>query len=468
MVAGAIDWKVGNGDCIGGYFQDHYDVDHYNVNVLMNIHVSIRKGMAEINWPKKNLILEDGFSCNLYDYKCFNIDYGYTFWGIINTTTACYDNKLIILYNGKANETIDSSSIVRIFVMHEDLNFFVKVGEKLRICNYKMYSTQLSNIYIFYDSPEINFKSDNIFLQSDDTHISKKNYILSNTIDMKSGLPIRKVHEVLNQFIHDENYLNCIQNLEETKIKLEQIRANPDKFGELIHGKFGYRSVIEGDNIFVVECDPVLVTLRKTKKQCFKEIPVTHEGKDKFLLPSSRFIVENGTLTHCPSKILRYYNIGNKIIQLNSDGDWVILNGTGILSEFPMREIITIGKIETNEPTASIYGILKEKEFFDDLITPIKIQATKENFLYVLTTNQKNESFPSDINLENFIPAKYKEKLETIQKLLDFDFSSQMVFWGILAVLAIYNAPRLWRKLNDIICCKTKKSDHIETIYRSS
>lgn len=72
----------------------------------------------------------------------------------------------------------------------------------------------------------------------------------------------------------------------------------PEEFAWTYTQQPGVTAVLRGEVVYMVQCAPVSVTYRNTAK-CYQEIPVTHNGSNRFLKPRSRILTSYGTEIDC-------------------------------------------------------------------------------------------------------------------------------------------------------------------------
>ena len=89
-------------------------------------------------------------------------------------------------------------------------------------------------------------------------------------------------------------YQKCISDSKIIAATLSVAQLDPNSLGLSIFNKPGIFTKIAGEEAYMLKCRPHEVKIRSTKK-CYNEIPIIHEGKNKFLQPRSRIIIDSGT-----------------------------------------------------------------------------------------------------------------------------------------------------------------------------
>ncbi|CAG4938062.1 unnamed protein product [Parnassius apollo] len=88
------------GSCEGGYFSD--GVNAWDKALVEgSISISIVDYYATLRFDKKEVRLQNGFSCGMDTSKCIDPDNGYTFWDVF-TDDECDSRSFHVLYRGQA------------------------------------------------------------------------------------------------------------------------------------------------------------------------------------------------------------------------------------------------------------------------------------------------------------------------------------------------------------------------------
>ena len=97
-------------------------------------------------------------------------------------------------------------------------------------------------------------------------------------------------------------------NLERLLGALGQIKSDPEGFAYQVMNDRGYTAITAGEVAHIIKCHPITCKLRHLNA-CYHELPVTCVGKEGFLKPSSRILVDLATPIDCNRFLPPYFDI---------------------------------------------------------------------------------------------------------------------------------------------------------------
>jgi hypothetical protein len=241
------------------------------------------------------VITSTGLSCKYEDRYCVDAQEGFVTWET-RESDVCGRDSYIVLYRGLSTKVVIKSAQSQedVYTMYsvKDGKFLATLVQRQMktICGIKIYTTDHPKLLVheirggspYFRQNSISAKNMDIFLyvNAKFTHIE--------------GHMRRELTNMYETIIKEQ----CETRREVLKTQLALATIDPIEFAYVYMKKPGYTGIVMGEQIHLIKCNPVYVSIRKTQ-ECFNELPVNYTNKEMFMSPRSHIIQRTGTPIAC-------------------------------------------------------------------------------------------------------------------------------------------------------------------------
>jgi hypothetical protein len=115
---------------------------------------------------------------------------------------------------------------------------------------------------------------------------------------------------------YDLIHKKCLIETEVIRQKLSLATISLSEFSYLQGEGPGYTSILAGEVIYLIKCQPVVVALRRTDR-CYQEVAITYSNRSMFMTPKNRILQNYGTEISCSTILPNLYLLDNQWYSLN-------------------------------------------------------------------------------------------------------------------------------------------------------
>ena len=311
-VKGSLDTSM---SCQGEKFNDGKD-EYTAVVVKDYIRTYHKKYWGTVELESQTLKLFEGYKAMYKEGYLFTKELGTIVWDA--PTITCFE-QFTPLYNGQGTilSSKDLPSMVYINEPKLGGQVFVELVKSDLICKQTgAYSTGVDGIYVQIVSNGIP-----AFFPKEKEKLDPLNMAITRFIQTKTGFVFRKLQMDLYDHYTSWYVTNCYIENELWKTKMQQLMLHPDTLGiNPLSKKKGVVAKKRGDVLYLMECDPVLVSLG-VPKFCTHELPVRYNGTNYFLMPNSHILTKRANRVICSALTPVLHCV---------DGIWYINDGKSI------------------------------------------------------------------------------------------------------------------------------------------
>lgn len=106
-------------------------------------------------------------------------------------------------------------------------------------------------------------------------------------------------------------FSECVMNAKTISNLVSLALIDPDGLGFITLGQKGFYGRVTGEVIRLIQCKPVIVSLRESENKCYNEIPVNYNDKKMFVSPTSRILLNDATEISCIDSLQPLFLIDN-------------------------------------------------------------------------------------------------------------------------------------------------------------
>lgn len=287
----------------------HDDFGSWNdVIVTATVKISIEDYEAPVHLGAGKVYLPSGVRCELGKEFCVDRDGAVLYWEAIKRGE-CAEQGYTVLFEGILNKTIekDAEDSPLYSIDTPDRVFAFTHRGTYDVCLHKFIRTEHPKLFIveLRESETLKFS----------TKVISENLDIMSYVNSKFIYVEQRLRQQFNTLYRDVIEKRC--NLERKILAntLSIAVQDPAEFAYRLKGRPGYIGIIAGEVIYVAKCHAVIVKPREPK-DCYNEMPVSLNGKPKFLTPRTRIITDIGVKVVCDPKLPSIYNINGKYVKL--------------------------------------------------------------------------------------------------------------------------------------------------------
>lgn len=150
------------------------------------------------------------------------------------------------------------------------------------ICNVELWQTEHPKLLISYLSISTISNMNN-------QPISESNVNLLSYINSKFMYIEQAYKRAIDKLYYNTIKRRCELNREVLKNRLLTAPLSPNTVGWIIKQRRGYAGRILGEVLYLIECKPKVVSVRRTDK-CYQELPISINNQSKFMAPVTHII----------------------------------------------------------------------------------------------------------------------------------------------------------------------------------
>lgn len=406
-IAGAADEK---GYCDGVLYSDPFG--HYTrVVVQGTIKITLMDYLASVNLDENKLHLRQGYHCSFNQGYCNDMEGGYTFWERF-PKDACNFDRYSVLYEGHAHRGLVASfnnnrteSEVIYTVETDENTFAVKQEKIITRCGFQLIQTEHPKLFILEGAKGSFFTSARM--------VSPKEMDVFIYVNSKFVYVEKHIRRQLKDLFRDIMKHRCELEQKVLRNSLSIASMSPDNFAYDFTQQPGHTSVLAGEVIYIIKCQPIVLKVRKVD-DCYIELPVHKGEEDYFITARTHILKKVGTQIACSPILPVMYEVDDvcykflpsiteakspQTLQPHDDLSW---------DPRPIGKIAD-GGIYTSEELKQLQNQI---QFPSDRPAILNIVARK---IFGLHTNMH------DVNLEGLLDPEAIEKMAT---------SAWQKFWG--------------------------------------
>lgn len=315
-----------DGNCDNGQYSDPYG-SWEKVVVEGTVKVLIREMTAVYNPDTGKLVFPNGLSCVYKDGHCEDTTLGELYWEHKLDVSECTVSPVNVLYQGYANistSLVQGSSDTIATVEDQEVLFSLRLGKSASMCGLDIVTTEHPRLLIarptsggFYFR-KLHRKTETMDLF---TYINSKFVYVERNVRMNMERLYKAVAEHA-----------CLIEKMTLQTQLSIALKDPNEFAFLYMGGPGYAGVVLGEAIYILQCQAVEATIRRTQ-ECYKELPVIVHNTSYFMTPKHHLLQKLGTEIACNGLMPPLYSI---------DHTWYTVSRTMIPAVPP--NVLTPGK----------------------------------------------------------------------------------------------------------------------------
>ena len=245
------------------------------VVILDQVRISVRKIHLRFSTVRGTVVKEDHLSlpCPGYDHSC-TISSATYIWG-----------------------TLDATKYKRVQVIQASI--FQDQGQQVLISQQARIRLVLGNAVQEHGHDYFRTKYPQIYVtKGEATYLDEFSYellSLTSWIEARDDFITWSMEDRMKTMLEDLEQSDCTQAQAQAQAQVTMAAHSEVGYLELENNTFG---VMLGEVMYSFKCQQVQVTPRVTT-ECFKELPVHLGGKEKYLTPLTRILVDQGTRVPC-------------------------------------------------------------------------------------------------------------------------------------------------------------------------
>lgn len=258
--------------------------------------------------------------CQFGKGSCLDLWTGQNFWDQISLV-GCDSKTHLVLYEGTADVSQESNgdSYRTYFVSTPKWAFALRTTREYMDCSSETFLTEHPKLLIVRKGSrpfQLPYTSLDISQLDFMSYVNSKFVFMARVQTEDASLMYKKLE-----------FRRCLVEQKLLSSQMAIAKHHPIEFAYLHMGMPGYTGVVAGEVIYVVQCDPVEVSVRRTS-QCFNELPVTYNNKSMFMTPRSHLLMSVGTELICNELAKPMFQIENS---------WVTLSPQPQIANNPIR-----------------------------------------------------------------------------------------------------------------------------------
>ena len=392
-----------------------------NIIMTTTLTISIQDYTTTIDTTTNEITFDDGSTC-IGRNECFSITKGRSIWNY-NTNANCLKNRQDILYQGPATITTTSKTnskaltigdVISVESRNDRMMSFEITGVG-HLCYQQIFRTDTARISIITKNPTFGFyfeKTENILPANIDlpVYINAKFYYMARNFNSQ----LKKIHE-------DTKYASCMASRDNIKNKLHIARNREITYYNIMTDEQGYMTILAGDSFLIIQCVPVIVSLRETNS-CHKNLPITYKNESLFLEPIGKTITSVAAEIPCSK-------LASSVFQINKK-TWISAGRYFDETEKPMslKPNVYIQNLEFKPIqryfTSGIYSRKQLESFSEYISHPMRVKTANE---YITHTIVKTHSPKEDFKITKLLS---KDELNKIKNSFLDEVDKKILRWG--------------------------------------
>lgn len=406
---------LGDG-CGGAIFTSHRGDTYENVAVHAHVKINIDKSSTDLNLKENTLTFFNSIKCIYSSGSCFLAIGGDTFWNHIHSTGTCTKETMLVIFQGYVIKRIDTDNnttkiTYSLIDKSAEKQFLIEDAGKTVLCSTtKATITQSKDIYLIE-------KTDEGFFYTYNNEYSIKNLDTNLYHSMKLSLAYKNLGEQLEDLYKQIKFEQCNANSKTIANLLALSKLDPVNFGYIAFNKPGLYTIVSGEVLRIIKCNPQIATIRKTEK-CYQEIPVKTNDENKFVTPRSRLIIDFGQEVECGKKTSPVFHINGKWFYKNKNKMIESQNPIKMDISTDIRKWVFSDTLDL--VNKGIYTKEELSKYKDQTNTPIRTQIEHHNFIKHYISNMNNHPYEFEEEAHSFftktkhyITNNYGETIKT-------------------------------------------------------
>lgn len=410
------------GQCTGAFYYSD-GIEYQSVVSIVALKVVLRTGLAMVDMQDNTITLPNGGSASYKAGHWFDLVYGDTYWNV-QPTEQCTQSSYQVLYEGGGKiyyDKADTRERKVVVVESGKKAFALEILEPTALCSMSGYTTEHPTLYIAILSRtnQAYFKSSET---SDTLEVSLASYINAKFVYVERHVRT----QLLSLYRHFRAQTCEIKRLSLLNT-LSLATINEEEFAYAYKGKKGYTATRRGEVIYLIECIPVPVVIRRLLA-CFSDLPVWYNNQSAFLSPKTGIIKKTGTEIECSSILPSWFYL--------HDG-WYTMTPGAMTGDFkplllsPNSESKWTYKVPSQLGSTGIYTEEELSRFEKSLMFP----GEKQSILNVIAQGVSGRAISNQgLSISKFV------SVEDVQKIGD---SILTKMWGIFSSIGRWTSGLL-------------------------
>lgn len=334
VVAGSL---TGGKECEGAWYSDKLGL-WSNVVVQASLVIELHEKVVMSSPLKDEIQVSVTTKCQFGKGSCLDLWTGQNFWDPISLV-GCDSKTHLVLSEGSADVSKDSNtdSFRTYFVCTPKWAFTPRTTREYMDCTSETYLTEHTKLLIVrkgsrpFQLPYVSLDTSQLDFMS---YVNSKFVFMAKVQNEDVALMYKKLE-----------FRRCLVEHKLLSSQMAIAKHHPIEFAYLHMGMPGYTGVVAGEVIYVVQYNPVEVSVRRVS-QCFNELPVTYNNKSMFMTPRSHLLMSVGTELICNELAKPMFQIENS---------WVTLYPQPQIASSPIRLSPLQPGVWKNNKLAGIY-----------------------------------------------------------------------------------------------------------------
>jgi len=298
-IVGSLDTK---GNCRGG----KYIIPGYQYNdvvVQVSVTISLKDYNTVFQISSNNLLFNDGTTCSYSTRHCIHPVYGNTFWEL-GDKEQCSPVSRDVIYEGQATITYreEPFSMGSIVTVNQGTSLFsIKITRPSHVCHQQAFATDHPRIFILVKQ--------NFGYYFSKSTINPRDVNLALYMNSKIAHSVHFLSKQIREIYIDLTHRDCLVERESMRNKLAIVKTSPMSFGNIVTGEPGFYNVIAGEVAYMIQCQPVDVSYRKSSI-CTAHLPISYNNQSMYLEPVARVITNTSSEVPCSPLTPPMYQMG--------------------------------------------------------------------------------------------------------------------------------------------------------------
>ena len=445
VVAGSLDLA---GNCEGIPYT--YGSRSWEKVIVMHaLELTIADYSSTVRLDSNNVILRNSVLCPYLKGQCTDPEFGMNFWDMI-PNTSCEAINYDVLYQGIATKiqrisTNQGNSDSTLYAVQTgEVIFTLKIMKSVAVCQFSGFQTEHPRLVIvkktthdyWFKKKPINNNNLDFFIYTNSKFVHVERH-------MRDQIEALYTHLVKKR---------CEIERDVLQTQLTMAHYHPSEFALIRMKEPGYTAVPRGEIIYLIKCQPVEISVRKTDR-CFLELPVTYDNKSYFMTPTTHLLQELGNEIPCSSLMSSGYLL---------HGEWYGLNPQIHRLKSP-HVLKPSDKLEWKyeDPGDLIKSGIYPSESIDQLRRQIMFSSERHAITNVLTQTLVGQNIDEQrVDVTQLFSKEHMNQLATTlrTKLWSTFIQFGNISAGVLGIILLFRAIR-W-SIDIIVNIRIIKSIH--------
>lgn len=375
------------------------------------------------------VVIPGGISCKHSEGFCVDAQEGFITWEN-KEAEKCDRTSYVVLYRGLSTKLVIQSphSQEDAYTMYsiKDGKFLATLVQKSMktVCGIKVYTTDHPKLLVHeIRGGSTYFKQDPLTASNMDIFL----YVNAKFTHVENHMR-RELTRMYETMVREQ----CELRREVLKTQLTLATMDPVEFAYLYMKKPGYTGIVMGEQIHLVQCNPVFVTVRKVS-ECYNELPVNYTNRPMFMSPRSHIIQKTGTPIACSMIMQPAFSLS---------GTWFAAqNGLSkTQTPFSLSPVVTPTWTYSDAGLLATEGVYSSEDL-DKLRSHLMFPSERKAIAQTVSAAINQDTFISDTTFFNHLLTK--EAVESsFKKFMDGLWGNAVtfgnIFSGIFGIMLVF------------------------------